>query len=298
MRLSISARRALHAVLDTGSYAAAARQIGVSQPAISQQIKELEAHCGAPLFERLRGQLIPTSFCEELIGITEQIGALEEQAARILERRHSIHSGQLRIGLGNSMPGMTLLAAFQREYPAVTLSVVLGDFARIIKGVLEGQLDIGILPNVPSDERFVREVLLHQDVVAIVHLEDPIARFERVTCEQLMKMPLIFRTRGSSTQALVDAAFRRAGLEPKPRLVLDNRDGVYEAVANGLGVGFIWQHGTGRTDAVKRLPVTGMGPSSPESVFRLPEVQDPVVRAFFVSARNFRRNFELALGKS
>ncbi len=294
MKLSIAARRALHAVVATGSFAAAARHTGVSQPAIAQQIKELERHCGVPLFERRNAQWMPTTFCEELTEVTAQIDSLEEQAARILARRHSIHSGQLRIGLGNSMPGMALLAAFQRDYPGVTLTVALNDFAHIIKGVLDGQLDIGVLPNVPSDKRFVRETLLNQEVVAIAHPEDPVARFEYLNCEQLMHVPLIFRSRGSSTQHIVDAAFRRAGLSPTSRLALDTRDGVYEAVANGLGVGFMWRHGTGRTDAIRRIPVRDMGPPCPESVFRLAETQDPVVKAFFVSARNFRRSFETA----
>ena len=293
MKLSSSARRALHAVLISGSYAAAARHAGVSQPAIAQQIKSLERHCGAALFERRDGYLAPTSFCEELIGLTEKIDALEEQAARLLERRHSIHTGQLRVGLGNSMPGMALIAAFQREYPQVNLSVTLSDFAHIIQGVVEGQLDIGVLPNVPPDERFVRETLIHQEVVAIAHPDDPISRFSRIDCEQLMQVPLIFRSRGSSTQALVDTAFRKAGLKPRARLVLDTRDGVYEAVANRLGVGFMWRHGTGRTDAIHRIVVTGMGPPCPESVFRLVESQDPVIRAFFVAAKNFRRHAEV-----
>ncbi|RCV87991.1 LysR family transcriptional regulator [Billgrantia montanilacus] len=293
MKLSSSARRALHAVLISGSYAAAARHAGVSQPAIAQQVKSLERHCGAALFERRDGYLAPTSFCEELIGLTEKIDALEEQAARLLERRHSIHTGQLRVGLGNSMPGMALIAAFQREYPQVNLSVTLSDFAHIIQGVVEGQLDIGVLPNVPPDERFVRETLIHQEVVAIAHPDDPISRFSRIDCEQLMQVPLIFRSRGSSTQALVDTAFRKAGLKPRARLVLDTRDGVYEAVANRLGVGFMWRHGTGRTDAIHRIAVTGMGPPCPESVFRLVESQDPVIRAFFVAAKNFRRHAEV-----
>jgi len=181
----------------------------------------------------------------------------------------------------------------QHEYPAVTLSVALSDYATIIRAVMEGELDVGVLPNVPQDRRFVRETLIHQDVVAIAHPEDPISRFDRIDCEQLIQVPLIFRRRGSSTQAVVDAAFREAGLTPQARLVLETRDGVCEAVANGLGVGFMWRHGTGRTDTLQRITVTGMGPPCPESVFRLSETQDPMVRAFFVTAKNFRRHAEV-----
>lgn len=288
-RFSVAARRALHAVLETGSYAAAARALGVTQPAVAQQIKELERHCGAALFMRQNGELIPTSFADELTAVTEQIDALEAKAKRIMDRRHSIHTGHLKIGLGNSMPGLSLISSFQQEYPDITLSVELGDFGIIIKGVLEGRLDIGVLPNVPLDGRFHRETLIKQEVVAITHPDDPLSRFDQVDCEQLMQRPLIFRSQGSSTQDIVNTAFRKAGLKPQARLVLNSRDGVYEAVANKLGVGFMWRHGTGRTDQIHRIPVSGMGLPCVESVFRLSEANDPVVRAFFVAAKNFRR---------
>lgn len=290
LSLSASNRRALHAVIAGGSFAEAARQIGISQPAVAQQIREMEQRCATRLFERHAGRLVPTPICEELSEVTERMDALQQQAQRILDRRRSIHEGTLRIGLGNSMPGMALIAAFQKDYPTVTLSVVLSDYAQIIKAVIERRIDLGVLPNVPGDGRFVREVLVEQEVVAIAHPDHPIARHARLDCGQLARVPLIFRSRGSSTQTIVDRAFRRAALAPNARLTLDTRDGVYEAVANGLGVGFMWRFGTGRTDTIRRMPIIDIGPPCPESAFRLSETSDPLTDAFFGKARIFRRS--------
>lgn len=178
----------------------------------------------------------------------------------------------------------------------MTLSVVLSDHAQIIKAVIERRIDIGVLPNVPGDGRFVREVLIEQEVVAIAHPDHPMARHARLDCGQLAQVPLIFRSRGSSTQNIVDRAFRRAGLAPKARLTLDTRDGVYEAVANGLGVGSMWRFGTGRSDSIRRVPIIDIGPRCPESVFRLSETSDPLIDAFFGKARIFRRTAPLFKG--
>lgn len=291
--LSSSARRALLAVAEHGSYAAAARQLGVSQPAVSQQIREVERQSGLALFERRGGRLWPTPFCAELLDLSERIAALERQTATLLERRRSISGGVLRLALGNSMPGMALIAAFQKEYPGVRISVAMSDYANTVDAVLAGRVEIGVLPDLAPDQRFECETLIEQDVVAIAHPDLPISRFERITCPDLMRQPLIFRSRGSSTQRIVDKAFADAALSPLPRLVLDTRDGVYEAVANRLGVGFMWRYGTGRSDTIRRIDVTGFGPPCAESVFRLKESRGALPDAFFNVARVFRRSSNL-----
>ena len=102
---------------------------------------------------------------------------------------------------------------------------------------------------------------------------------------------LIRRTEPSGLRRrLVDSAFRKAGLSPRPRLVLDTRDAVYEAVVNRMGVGFMWRHGTGRTDAIRRIGVIGIAPPCAESVFRLQGPADTLVTAFFAAARAFHRD--------
>lgn len=298
MSFSSANRRALHAVIATGTYAAAARSIGVSQPAVAQQIRDLERRCGAPLFVRQSGRLAPTPLCDELSALTERIEDLEAQAERLIVRRESASEGELRIGLGNSMPGMALIARFQKLYPSVSLSIVLGDHAQIIRAVLERRIDIGVLPTVPNDGRFLKEVLVEQEVIAIAHPDHPSTQADQTDCATLATLPLIFRSRGSSTQTVVDRAFRRAGLAPRARLVLDTRDGVYEAVANGLGIGFMWSHGTGRTDSIRRITINDIGPAHPEAVFRLTEARGALVEAFFSQAAAFRRDFSSALNQA
>ena len=94
--------------------------------------------------------------------------------------------------------------------------------------------------------------------------------------------PLIFRALGSSTQRADDHMLSRAGLSPKPFLTLDARDSLYEAVANGLGVGFLWQGSTGRSDGVTQLRIAEMqGQSIHETVFSLGETSGQIVEAFF-----------------
>ncbi|RTM13133.1 MAG: LysR family transcriptional regulator, partial [Bradyrhizobiaceae bacterium] len=111
MALTSSRVRAVNAVFDTGSFAAAARKLGVSQPAVAQSVRDLEAEFAVALFDRHGQNLIATPLCRRLYAATNRMQALEADALGILEQRDELAGGELRIGLGNAMPGMALIAA-------------------------------------------------------------------------------------------------------------------------------------------------------------------------------------------
>ena len=119
MSLTAARLRALNAVFDEGSYSAAARRLGMTQPAVSQAIRDLENAFGVHLFERRGRRLIPTECCIKLAPLTEEIRRLEDAILRLLEREQQQETGVLRVGLGNLMPGMSLIGAFQQRYPNI-----------------------------------------------------------------------------------------------------------------------------------------------------------------------------------
>jgi len=268
-------------VADSGSYAAAARQMGVTQPGISQQVRKLEEDYGVVLFVREAGRLRPTPLCERLCDAAERVISEFTTAKQMLSRHGALAKGELSVGLGNAMPGMSVIAAFNKAYPHVALQVTTGSHDKIMRQVVNHTVDVGILPEVPKDGRFRRKTLLCNHVVAIVSLSHPLAQANEVGCEDLLRHRLIFRTPGSSTQKVLDRFFRRNGLAPEPFLTLDTRDGVYEAVVNGMGVGFVWRTGTGRNDDVKQLKLLGADTSSAEVVFAPVERKMETLNALF-----------------
>ncbi len=283
MSLTSSRVRVVNAVFEAGSFSQAARRLGVTQPAVTQQIRSLETDFGVVLFERHGGDLVPTMLCRELVNVTSRMWELEAQALTILRQNDAAQGGELRIGLGNSMPGMALISAFRRLYSNVQISVEMGNWASIIDAVVRQRVDVAVLPDVPNDGRFLREIYLRQGVVAIAHPNHPLVRARRVSCAELSKHRLVFRTKQSSTQRIVDRAFRSAGVKPKPSIVLDTRDGVFEAVANELGVGFTWEHGSSRTDRIVRVPVPEMATQIPEYIFCLAGKRYKLVELFFAT---------------
>jgi len=283
MALTSARVRAVNAVYDAGTFAAAARRIGVSQSAVAQLIRELESEFHVTLFDRHGQTLIPTSLCRQLYASTSRMQAVEADALSILQQREELAGGELRVGLGNSMPGMALIAAFRQSYPKVQVAIEIGSWSAIVGAVVDQRVDIGVLPEVPDDRRFRREICLSQRVVALCHPGHPLKRKAQVSIADLIRYPLVFRTRDSSTQRAVDRAFRIAGLQPKPSIVVNTREGLIEAVANQLGVGFMWEQGSSRIDRISKISVAELDGEYPEYVFSLAGKKGRLVELFFLA---------------
>ncbi len=279
--------QALVAVTEAGSFAAAARRLGISHTSVAQQIHELEQEQSVHLFDRIGGKLCPTPLCDELYDIGQRIISAELDAERLLSRC-DIHGRRfLRVGLGNAMPGMALIAQVIQDVPSLSVSVVTGSHQRIMQAVASREIDVAILPDVPRDPRFRIAPLVSQDIVAIVHPDHPLSRRANLGLGELAEQKLIYRTRGSSTQRLVDRAMRAAGFDPIPVLTADTRDGVAEAVALGVGIGFMWRLGTSRTDMFRCLAVAELAQASQEVVFALGDERNVVIDLFFGTAERF-----------
>ncbi|MFA5580545.1 MAG: LysR family transcriptional regulator [Paracoccaceae bacterium] len=277
--------RAIAALAEEGSFSAAARRLGLSHTAVAQQIRGFEARHGFSLFEREKGRMRPTPFCAELAELGERFHETEAELARLIARKSPAGLVQLRIGLGNAMPGMAIIGRVLANHPSVSVTVESGSHQSVLKAVLRHEVDVGILPDIPPDPRFRRQTVLYQDVVMIVAESHPLADRDRVSLEDLMAHALIFRSRGSSTQRALDRAFARAGLAPVPRLVADTRDAVYEAVSLGIGAGFMWSQGTHRQEQVRRIPLAAEGLAAQEVVFALANERNPLADLVFLAAQ-------------
>lgn len=287
--LTLARLRALTAVAEGGTFSAAARSLGVSHSSVAQQVREVEQAHGVHLFDRVGGILRATPLCLELCDIGHRMQEIERDAALILGRRTASGARRLRVGLGNAMPGIAIIGQFLAQHPhaAVSVTVQTGSHQHILAALLRREVDVAVLPDLPIDARFCRAAVVRQEVVAIVGAQSPLIDLASVTLARLAQEPLIYRTQGSSTQKTIDRAFRQAGLAPQPRLVADTRDAVYEAVAVGIGVGFMWRYGTNRTDAVRRIPISDLHSTTEEVVLAMADEKNGLPDVFFNAAGKF-----------
>jgi LysR family transcriptional regulator, low CO2-responsive transcriptional regulator len=282
-KLSYAQLRAFNAVAKEGSFSSAARRLGLSQPAVTAQVKAMEQSYGVLLFERTGDGARMTALAKSLFQETRELNVIEEIAVDILNASSALKTGELNVMCGAPNPAMALLSEFRRRYPGVRINAGFGNWHQVTTALYEQRCDAIILTGVPEDEGMNRVAYMKQRAVALVPAGHAFAlRGQPVSLHELAGQPLIFRTEHSLTQTVINKAMKRADLEMEPALRLGEREAVYEAVLQGLGIGFMFELAVTRDDpAVVRLPIV--------------ELEEPFVEHVACLARNMRRREVRAL---
>jgi aminoethylphosphonate catabolism LysR family transcriptional regulator len=231
--------KAFNALARAGSFTRAARGLAVSQPAITAQIRRLEADHGVVLFERTAGGVQLTALGRRLFRITQNLDDLEEAASVLLGGGDDVVPQALRIATASPHVFMPVAAAFSRQHPDVELDIAVGSTGDATRRLIDREADIALTPLLRSDERLDHLVFLRHRLAALVPSDHPLATHESVSLSEVAAEPLIMRLGLSTTQKLAEKALAMHGLRPRPILRFETREAVHEAVANHLGLALV-----------------------------------------------------------
>jgi DNA-binding transcriptional LysR family regulator len=226
-------------VLETGSVSAAARASGLTQPAASQQLHELERQLGIRVLERAAGRAVPTAAGHALIAPARRALAAAEDVVSAAAAHRAGDAGRVRLGTGATACIHLLppaLAAVRRRAPGVELTVVTGNTADIVKQVEAGGLDLALvtLP-APRSRSLLVTRLLTDRLVAL--LPEDLAPSGRTSARpaDLARLPLILYETGGNVRRLVDDWFGRSGVATRPAMELGSVEAIKGLVGSGLG---------------------------------------------------------------
>jgi LysR family transcriptional regulator, low CO2-responsive transcriptional regulator len=253
--MNIAQLRAFHAVATEGGFTRAAHRLGISQPAVTVQVRAIEQAHGLRLFHRRGGAVELTDFGRELLGRTRRIFALLDEVDDMLRSAGALMRGRLELGADGPFAVMGLIAAFRARYPGVQIQTRMGNTARVLRDLEEGRTDLAVVMLERPDFRLSAVPLRDDRLVALVPRDHQWARRRRVTLGELDGQPMLFREQGSATRALLSAALERAGITSEVVLELGSREALREAVAAGLGIGCIFESEIGRDDRHRLLAI-------------------------------------------
>lgn len=283
--------RAFDAVAREGSFMRAAGALGVTQPALTIQVKALEETYGVKLLHRSGRSVRLTEAGERLFKMSRRFASVEEEIRHELSASEELKNVHLRLAVDGPHIAMGLFARFLARHPGVSLSVAAGNSRFAKQELLERRTDVAILPAIKRHPQVHAVPLWHHVGVLIVARNHPWASRKSVDLKELDGQPMIAREDGSNTQKAVDEALAKAGAAPRVVLQLGSREGVCEAVAAGLGTAIIWEleaYGSSRFAAV---PIRGNVIRSTDYVACLKsERLRRSVKAFFAIAENLPGN--------
>ena len=224
------------AIVDAGSVRAGADQLGLSQPAASMALAELERLLGTPLFDRGRQRL----------RLNERGRALLPRAREIVERLRELGTlagdapaGTLAVGASNTVGNYLvgdLLGEFIAAQPQVKVRLRVANSAQVLAGVLDFTLDVGCIEG-PLEHAEVERMDWRRDELKVcVRADDPLARRRRLRVDDLRGRRWILRETGSATRSLFEDAGRGVLGPLDVALELGQSEAIKQAVIAGLGI--------------------------------------------------------------
>jgi DNA-binding transcriptional LysR family regulator len=244
-RPSLHALAVYLAVVEHGTMTAAAEAEGISQPAISAQVKVLERYYGTPLLQRSGRGVAPTATGDVVAGYARRVLALVDELGRAVRDLEGLQTGRLVIGASSTAGEQFLpahLGRFHAAYPGVALEVRIGNSGEITAAVASRELDFAFVGRRPEDEELVATPVFADEVVAFIAAGDPLTHGAPYAPEALSGRQFVLRERGSATRDLALHCLATSGCEPGHIIELGSNEAVKRAVAAGLGIGLLSTH--------------------------------------------------------
>ena len=266
-------------VVEQKSFSKAGNAVHLSQPTVSSHIKDLETHFDCNLIDRLGKEANPTKAGQLLYRYAKKLLALREEAEIAMSEFHGKLKGRLMIG-GSTIPSgfilPPLIGAFSKEYPDVTLTLIVGDTEHVAGEILSGELELGIVGARVDQKKIQQEKFIGDEMKLVVPASHELAERKRVSFEQLVKLPFILREKGSGTLKSLKQSFEKKGRN------MDDLNVIAEM---------------GSTTAVIQAVKQDIGVSILSTISIKEELQFGTLKALAVDGMNFNRNFYLSWHK-
>jgi LysR family transcriptional regulator, low CO2-responsive transcriptional regulator len=252
------------AIAHAQSFSRAAERIHLSQPTLSEHMKELEEELDVQLFARH----------SRSVSLTEAGRVFEDYATRVvatlaagknaIAELDGLKRGSLVIG-ASTTPGTYVLpvriAKFRAQYPGITVALQIGNSRSVEERVRDGEVDVAVIGGhvLGPSERCVAAGIL-DELQLIVPPDHPV-KSGALSPERLARERLLIREEGSATRQATERALRQAGVTLRPAMELDHTETIKRAVMAGLGVAFVSRYAVEdeiKSGRLRTLPVQRM----------------------------------------
>src|SRR6266403_1575233 len=272
--LTIRQLRALAAVQKHRSVTAAAKQLHLTQPAVTLQLRNLQALAGLPLIQRTGDGMLLTDAGREMLALTERIEAAIGSCGASLDMIAGKTAGRVSIGAVSTAKYFVpfAISGFSKLHPNIDIKLTIGNRQETSAALRGYELDFAIMGRPPVGIDLDVHLIGDHPHVIIAPTAHRLARKSRLALADLANETFLMREPGSGTRGLMEQLFETAGVRPNIGMAMSSNETIKQAVIAGLGIAFISAH-TVATELDERrlvtLDVDGL----------------PVVRQWFVLSR-------------
>ncbi|WP_311032524.1 LysR family transcriptional regulator [Mesorhizobium koreense] len=243
--LTLKQLKAVQAIVDHGKIINAANALGLSPPAVTIQLRQLEEEAGLTLFDRTTDGMRPTAaglaFLDAAQAIEERLRMLDDQMDAI----RGVKTGSIRLGAVSTAKYFAprLMAAFMKEYPDIEMRLVIGNRAETIASLKNRDIDIALMGRPAKDVPVRASAFGDHPLVIIAPPDHPLAGTRDISKERIAEEHFIIREPGSGTRISLEIFLGEVpGRIDDLGLEMDSNETIKQAVMAGLGIAFISAH--------------------------------------------------------
>src|SRR5262245_24615495 len=255
--LTIRQLRALAAVQKHRSVTAASKQLYLTQPAVTLQLRNLQAVAGLPLIQRTGDGMLLTDAGREVLAPADRIEAAITDCETTLEMMAGKTAGRISIGAVSTAKYFVpfMISGFSKLYPNVEITLSIGNRQEVGEALRGYDLDFAIMGRPPADIDMNVHLIGDHPHVIIAPTAHRLARKSRIALCELAGETFLTREPGSGTRGLMEQLFEKSGIRPRIGLAMSSNETIKQAVIAGLGIAFLSAH-TVATELDERRLVT------------------------------------------
>ena len=240
--LNLNQLRVFYHAAKNLNYTLAAKELFITQPAVTAQMKAFEQSCNFKLFKKKGRSLFLTDEGRTLFGYAEKIFKYEKEIENAIEDMHELKRGILSLGTTKAyaryfMPLM--LSTFHEKYPKIKIRLYEGSSLDMIYSLLDFKNEVAVIAKAED----LPEVNFHpfskEKMAVIVAPGHPLTRKKAVSFEELAEEPFIMKEKGSGTRKIVEQSFAKVNCEPSILMETSNTEFIKQLVQRGDGISIV-----------------------------------------------------------
>lgn len=226
------------AVARHGSFTRAAEELLLTQPTVSQQIKQLTKAIGLPLFEQIGKRLYLTEAGRAVLSVSRDISEHFAQLEMTLADLKGLKQGNLRLAATTTAKYFVprLLGPFRHQYPGITISLQVTNQEKVLERLAENLDDLYFTGQPPAGLAIDLRPVLENPLVVIAPHNHPLAKEQNISLQRLAEEPFILRESGSGTRMSVEQLFQENRVAINVEMEIGSNEAIKQAVVGGLGI--------------------------------------------------------------
>ncbi len=240
-RVTLHQLQVFEAIARSGSFTRAAEELFLTQPTVSQQMKQLTLAVGMPLYEMVGKRLYLTDAGKEVLTVCKDISERLSQMEMTLADLKGLKQGNLRLAVTTTAKYFVprLLGPFRQCYPGIKIFLQVTNRQRLLQRLTENLDDLYILGQPPSNLDISLCPFLENPLVAIAPYNHPLAKQKNIPLQRLAEEPFIMREFGSGTRMAVESFFAKNKATLKVEMEIGSNEAIKQAIVGGLGVSIL-----------------------------------------------------------